>query len=86
MEIRSGHILYPAAISVNPFKQPANMHSLLEESELTLRKAFVRSFVREITVTGNEARLVYSLPVMDNKRTEEESVLSIVHDGGEAGI
>ncbi len=67
-------------------RQVSEMHSLLEESELTLRKAFIRSFIKEITVTGNEAKMIYSMPALDTLTSEEESVLPIVHDGGEAGI
>jgi site-specific DNA recombinase len=64
-------------------KQVADMHNLLSESELTFKKAFVRSFIKEIIVTGNEARLVYSLPMMDKKRQKRNQFcLSYTMVGG----
>jgi predicted site-specific integrase-resolvase len=68
-------------------KYIADMHSLIETNELVKRKAFIRSFVKEITVTGSEASLVYTMPELEKAiGLEEEVVLPIVHDGGEAGI
>jgi len=35
------------------------------------RRAFIRSFVKEVMVTGDEAVLNYSMPVMLDKATIE---------------
>ena len=65
----------------------ADMHGLLETSELAKRKAFIRSFVKEITVVGDEVRVIYSMPALDKQTyAEEESVLPIVHVGGRLKI
>lgn len=49
------------------------MHGLLEASELAKRKAFIRSFVKEITVTGNEVRVIYDMPILDKKQTQKRN-------------
>ena len=36
---------------------------ILEEGSLTERKAFIRSFVNEVRVTGNEVLLNYTIPM-----------------------
>jgi len=47
------------------------------------RRAFIRSFVKEVMVTGDEAVLNYSMPVMLDKATiEKDGVLSTVQYGG----
>jgi len=64
----------------------ADLHDLLNESSLVERKSFVRSFVKEVKVTGNEALLTYTIPMLPRGIIEEKlPVLSIVHDGG-AGV
>jgi site-specific DNA recombinase len=61
----------------------ADLHDLLNESSLAERKSFVRSFVKEVKVTGNEALLTYTIPMLPRGIIEEKlPVLSIVHDGG----
>jgi site-specific DNA recombinase len=61
----------------------ADLHDLLNESSLAERKSFVRSFVKEVKVTGNEALLTYTIPMLRRGIIEEKlPVLSIVHDGG----
>ncbi len=40
-----------------------HLHDLLKEGSLAERRAFIRSFVKEIRVTGNEAVLTYSMPI-----------------------
>ena len=63
-----------------------DLRKLLEESSLVERKAFIKSFVTEVRVTGNEVLLTYMLPMLPNRVTEEKlPVLSIVHYGGEGG-
>ena len=59
----------------------ADLHNLLSESELSQKKAFIRSFVKELIVTGNEVRLIYTMPALEINEPEE-SVLSTVRNGG----
>ena len=61
----------------------ADLRNLLNESSLSERKSFVRSFVKEVKVTGDEVLLTYTIPMLPKGITEEKlPVLSIVHDGG----
>jgi DNA invertase Pin-like site-specific DNA recombinase len=61
----------------------ADLHDLLSESSLAERKSFVRSFVKEVKVTGDEVLLTYTIPMLPRGMIEEKlPVLSIVHDGG----
>ena len=47
------------------------------------RMAFIRSFVREVKVTGNEAVLSYSIPLLPEKiAIGKEGVLPTVQYGG----
>ena len=46
-----------------------DMHEVLKEGTLTERRAFIRSFVKEIKVTGNEAVLTYSPPIPPDRLT-----------------
>jgi len=50
---------------------------LLDESEVTQRKAFLRSFVKRIVVDKNVVKLHYSVPVPPDGK-EMEKVLTIV--------
>ena len=64
----------------------ADLRNLLSESPLTERKSFVRSFVKEVKVTGDEVLLTYTMPMLPKGMLEEKlSVLSIGHDGGPFG-
>ena len=67
------------------------MRGILEESELTERKAFIESFVKEIVVMPGDALLRYTVPMPDDSyipgRVAEKvalngSVLASVHVGG----
>ena len=67
----------------------------LNRSELTERKAFLASFVKEISVSPDKARIRYSMPIPSNSQigtryTEDvaisESVRTTVKSGGPAGI
>ena len=68
-----------------------DMEDFLQESELTERRAFIESFVREIVVMPGDALMRYTMPMPDDslipgRATEKValngSVLSTVHDGG----
>ena len=59
------------------------LRELLEQNSLVERKAFVRSFVKEVKVTGDDVLLTYTLPMLPNNITDEKvPVLSIVNYGG----
>jgi len=61
----------------------ADLRNLLNESSLSERKSFVRSFVKEVKVTGDEVLLTYTIPMLPKGITEEKlPVLSIVQYGG----
>ena len=65
----------------------ADLRSLLEESTLAERKSFIRSFVKEVRVTGDEALLTYTMPLPPQGTCEDRvRVLSSVHHGGAEGI
>jgi site-specific DNA recombinase len=60
-----------------------DLHELLKEGSLVERRAFIRSFVREVKVTGNEVVLNYTMPTLpDNVTIEKEGVLPTVQCGG----
>ena len=68
-----------------------DMKDFLKESELTERRAFIQSFVKEIVVVPGDALLRYTVPMPDDSlipgRTAEKvplngSVLSTLPDGG----
>ena len=67
-----------------------DMRDFLNESELTERRAFIESFVKEIIVMPGDALMRYTVPMPDDslipgRATEKValngSVLSTVHDG-----
>ena len=61
----------------------SDLRDLINESSLAERKTFVRSFVKEVKVTGDEVLLTYTIPMLPRGVTEEKlPVLSIVHYGG----
>ena len=68
-----------------------DMSEFLNESELTERRAFIETFVKEIVVMPGNAVVRYTVPMPDDSRipgrNAEEmalngSVLSTVQDGG----
>ena len=60
-----------------------DLHYLLKEGTLAERRAFIRSFIKEVRVTGNEATLSYLMPILPEKvAIEKEGVLPIVQYGG----
>jgi len=60
-----------------------DLHDLLKGGSLTERRTFIKSFIKEIRVTGNEAVLTYTIPILPEKVTiEKEGVLPIVQYGG----
>jgi DNA invertase Pin-like site-specific DNA recombinase/archaellum component FlaC len=60
-----------------------DLRNALETSSLAERKAFIRSFIKEIRITGDDALMTYALPMLPGEVTEEKvPVLGIVHYGG----
>jgi len=60
-----------------------DLHNLLSNSALAKRKSFIRSFVKEVKVTGGEVLITYTLPMLPKGVLEEElSVLPTGHVGG----
>jgi site-specific DNA recombinase len=60
-----------------------DLRSVLSNSSLAERKSFIRSFVKEIRVTGDEAVLNYTIPLPPRQLAVEEiPVLSNVQSGG----
>jgi site-specific DNA recombinase len=63
-----------------------DLHNLLSNSALAKRKSFIRSFVKEVKVTGGEVLITYTLPMLPKGVLEEElSVLPTGHVGGAEG-
>ncbi len=61
-----------------------DLRHTLDEGPLTDRRAFIRSFVKEIAVSQQEMRLNYTLPLLPDGLTEEKvGVLPIVRYGGQ---
>ncbi len=60
-----------------------DLRNLLEDSQLTERKSFIKSFVREVRVTGTEVLLSYNIPLSAGLASQETLVVPpIVHYGG----
>jgi len=61
----------------------SDLRNTLNESPLSERRAFIRSFVKEIIVNKTEVQLNYTLPLLQKGLAEERlAVPPIVHDGG----
>jgi len=48
-----------------------DLRNVLSYSSLTDRRAFIRSFVKEVKVTGNEALLIYTMPLRPDGIVQE---------------
>lgn len=60
-----------------------DLRNLLEDSPITERKSFIKSFVREVRVTGSEVSLSYIPPLFAGMTSRETFLVPpIVHDGG----
>jgi site-specific DNA recombinase len=63
-----------------------DLRNLLDESSIIERKSFIRSFVKEIKVTGDEVLLTYTMPLPPEGTLEEKMpVLYSVHPSGPEG-
>ncbi len=64
-----------------------DLWSILEESEVAQRKAFLRSFVKKIVVEKDRVKLYYKVPVPpEGRKTEALGVLPIDTPSGDRGI
>jgi site-specific DNA recombinase len=60
-----------------------DLRQFIDSSELTKRRAFIKSFMKEIKVMGNEGRIRYTFPIPpDNHEEEGLGVLPIVRYSG----
>ena len=60
-----------------------DIRNTLDECLLTDRRAFIRSFIKEIVVLQQEVKLIYTIPLLpDGLKEESVGVLSIVRYGG----
>jgi hypothetical protein len=60
-----------------------DLHNLLGVSHLMKRKTFIKSFIKEASVTGAEVSLIYTIPMSPRGITNDElAVLPIVQYGG----
>jgi hypothetical protein len=64
-----------------------DFHALLSEGTLTERRIFIRSFIKDVRPTDNEAVMNYIMPsVPDNLAIHKDGVLPTVRYGGPEGI
>ena len=64
-----------------------DMRDVLTNSPLTERRSFVKSFVKEVKVTGKDVLLTYTIPMSRNRVLQEGvTVLDTVQDGGRLWI
>ena len=64
-----------------------DLRNLLDESSIAERKSFIRSFVKEIKVTGDEVLLTYTMPLPPEGTLEEKmAVLYFVPSSGDGVI
>jgi hypothetical protein len=60
-----------------------DLKEVLSSSPLAEQKAFIRSFVKEVRVTGKEVLLIYTMPLPpEGSLHETAGVLDTVHYGG----
>jgi len=62
----------------------ADLRNVLTYSSLAEQRSFIRSFVKEVKVTGTDALLTYTMPLPPQGITQEwAGVLNTVHYGGQ---
>lgn len=64
-------------------KYVSDLRQFLDSSNLPARKVFIKSFVKQVKVTGDEGRINYTFPVPpDNMEEESLGVLPTVRYSG----
>ena len=64
-------------------KYVEDLRQFMDSSDLAEQRAFIKSFVKEINVMGDEARIKYTFPIPPNNLDEERlGVLPIVRYSG----
>ena len=59
-----------------------DLRTLLGESPLTERRAFIRSFVKEVQVAGDQVVVTYTIPMPPKELVKEILVPPTVQNGG----
>jgi len=59
-----------------------DLKGILNGSPMYETRAFIRSFIKEVKVTGNEVLITYTMPMAEGLVEEQLPVTSIVKDGG----
>jgi DNA invertase Pin-like site-specific DNA recombinase len=60
-----------------------DLRRLLGAGSISERRTFIKSFVKEVRIAGDEAKLTYTLPVLPQGKDDETvPVLDVVHRGG----
>jgi site-specific DNA recombinase len=59
-----------------------DLRNLLNNSSLTDKKSFIKSFIKEVRVRGDEVTLNYTLPISGKLTEQIRAVPPIVHYGG----
>ena len=78
----------PTHVDAKIIKEHArDLKEILAETDLGKSKAFLRSFIKRVTIDGTQAKIQYTLPIPpDEKSKESISVLPIETPSGEGGI
>jgi hypothetical protein len=64
----------------------SDLRNLLEESPFPERRSFIKSFVKDVEVTGNQVLLTYTIPMQPHKMKGESIDVSLIgHYGGAEG-
>ena len=60
-----------------------DLRQFIDSTDLAERKAFIKSFVKQVQVMGNEGKIIYNFPIPPENHNEENlGVLPIVRYGG----
>jgi site-specific DNA recombinase len=78
----------PTYVDARIIKEHArDLKAVLKETDLPKSKAFLRSFIKRVTIDGTQAKIQYTLPVPPwDKNKETVSVLPIETPSGDRGI
>ncbi len=63
-----------------------DLRNLLEEADFVERKAFLRSFIKRVEISGTQVTVRYKIPMPAGRELTEAGVLPIETPGGAGGI